>query len=217
MKRALAVLIISLAGTALWAVEARSEDTTGLAKEHFQKGQVQYRLGHFDKALEEYSKSYEYKQLPEILFNIGQCHREMGNYEKAIYSYESFLRQAPASKNRPMAEDLLKESQNKLKEKQEAERRQKEEQARKQEEQKRKEEEQRLAALSRPILAPAPAPAPSSTASVEQQESPFYKTWWFWTIVGGVAAAAAGGTIYAVRAMGQGDLPPGTLGTLDRK
>ena len=47
-------------------------------------------------------------------------------------------------------------------------------------------------------------------------ESAFYETWWFWTIIGGAAAIAVGGTILAVS--GGEELPEGgTLGILDAR
>jgi hypothetical protein len=49
-----------------------------------------------------------------------------------------------------------------------------------------------------------------------EANAPFYKRWWFWSIIGTVAVAAAGGTTYAITSRGGDDGPPAaTLGTVD--
>jgi hypothetical protein len=57
-------------------------------------------------------------------------------------------------------------------------------------------------------------------ATLSAVDSPFYRRWWFWPIVGGVAVAAVGGTLFALSA-GDGRskvVPPaGSLGTVDTR
>src|SRR5262249_44458780 len=48
-------------------------------------------------------------QAPELLFNIGQCYRNLGRYEEATKSYQAFLRVTPNAPNRAKVEALIAE------------------------------------------------------------------------------------------------------------
>jgi len=87
----------------------RQDPDTKLAKEHFYRGEKLFALGRFDKALRAYEAAFEAKPLPEFLFNIGQCHANLGNYEQAIFSLRKFLRLRPNAKNREQVEDYIAE------------------------------------------------------------------------------------------------------------
>ena len=63
-------------------------------------GEKLFALGKFDEALDEYQKAYDAKPLPDFLFNIGQCHRNLGDYEAAIFSFKKFLKLDPEAPNR---------------------------------------------------------------------------------------------------------------------
>lgn len=68
-----------------------------LAKDHYEKAERHYSVGEFDKALEHYKKSFDMSDKPELLFNIAQCHRQLKQYEKAIFFYKLFLSRLPGS------------------------------------------------------------------------------------------------------------------------
>ncbi len=68
-----------------------------------------YELGFFDKALHEAEQAYHLDPLPQILFNIGQCHRGLQHWEKAAYYYQHYLERLPSAPNRATVEDLLTE------------------------------------------------------------------------------------------------------------
>ncbi len=70
--------------------EARAQ-----AKAQVKKGQLDYKLARFEQALEDYSKAYELYPAPALLFNLGQCHRNLKNYERAIFFFEGYLREQP--------------------------------------------------------------------------------------------------------------------------
>ena len=70
-----------------------------------------FKLGLFVEALDEYSKAYQLYPAPPLLFNIGQCHRNLKDWEKAIFFFEGFLSARPDAKNRRQIEDLIRESQ----------------------------------------------------------------------------------------------------------
>jgi hypothetical protein len=75
---------------------------------------VEYNVGHFDQALDLYTKAYEALPKPALLFDIGQCHRMLGHYERAVFFFEGYLREQPEATNREVAEGLLAESKQQL-------------------------------------------------------------------------------------------------------
>jgi tetratricopeptide (TPR) repeat protein len=60
----------------------------------------EYNLGKFDEALKDASDAYELSGQPALLFNIGQCHRALGNWSKAEFFYRGYLRGNPRARNR---------------------------------------------------------------------------------------------------------------------
>lgn len=212
-----ALLLPLLAGGAAWAEDARKQ-----ARELFQAAEQHYKLGRFQEALQEYSRAYELAPLPGFLFNIGQCHRLLHHYERAVFFYEGYLRERPDAANREAVLRLIEESQVKLGKQREEQKRLEEEQQRADEERRRAEairrdkeraeEQARLLALEKDRLA---ALVEARREEDKQGAPAFYQTWWFWTIVGGVVATAAGVTVYAVTAEDNLVLPSGSLGTLD--
>ncbi len=84
------------------------------AKRHFDRGQKLFTLGKFDEALDEYQKAYDASPLPDFLYNIGQCHRNLGDYEQAIFSFKRFLQLDPDAPNREKVEIIIDELEDKL-------------------------------------------------------------------------------------------------------
>ncbi len=170
--------------------------------------------------MQEYSRAYEFAPLAAFLFNMGQCHRQLSNHERAVFFYEGYLRDKPDAKNREMVQRLIQQSKLEL-ERQEAERkrqehltaeREREEKLRLDNERKlRLEKEHNLAIERARLTAQALA---NSQKPVEAQPS-FYQKWWFWTIVGGALAVIVGGTALAMSVEDTMVLPGGSLGTLD--
>lgn len=70
------------------------------AKALFQQAEVHFSVGEFARALELYKEAYKSKPLPGFLFNIGQCHRNLGQCDKAVFFYKQYLLRAgePANK-----------------------------------------------------------------------------------------------------------------------
>lgn len=197
---------------------AFADDNKQKAKKHFKIAEQHYKLGRFQEALAEYSKAYELAPLAGFLFNIGQCHRLLGNHERAVFFYKGYLREKPDARNREAVLKLIKDGQKELdlelaeQKRIEAEQRKAEFQKKERDaERERTREKERMLVLERERLA-----ALAETRREEQEKPPsFYETWWFWTIVGSAVAAAAGGTVYALRSGGDTVLPSGNLGTLD--
>ena len=62
-----------------------------------------FALGKFDDALDEYQKAFDAKPMPDFLFNIGQCYRNLGDYQQAIFSFKKYLKLEPDAPNASMS------------------------------------------------------------------------------------------------------------------
>jgi len=105
-----ALCVVSLAP----GVAAGQSSRIDQAKQQVAAADIHYRLARFTEALDEYTKAYELYPVPALLFNIGQCHRNLKDHAKAIFFFEGYLRDAPAATNRKLVEDLIRESQAEL-------------------------------------------------------------------------------------------------------
>jgi tetratricopeptide (TPR) repeat protein len=115
MTSSLLRVICTLCVTMLLARVAYAEDpATRAAKRHFERGQKLFTLGKFDEALDQYQKAYDASPLPDFLYNIGQCHRNLGDYEQAIFSFKRFLQLDPEAPNREKVEIIIDELEDKL-------------------------------------------------------------------------------------------------------
>lgn len=79
------------------------------AKRLYKEATTKYDVGDFRGALEGYTAAYDQDPRPQLLFNIGQCHKQLHNYDKAIFYFDSFLRNNPKSEHRSLAEELRHE------------------------------------------------------------------------------------------------------------
>ena len=103
----LAVLVVALAAHSAGADDA----ATRTARHHFERGEKLYALTRFSEALDEYQKAFDARPIPDFLFNIGQCYRNLGDYDSAIFSYRKYLTLAPDAPNRAQVEQLITELQ----------------------------------------------------------------------------------------------------------
>jgi tetratricopeptide (TPR) repeat protein len=175
--RALAAVLGLIAALVAVPVSAAARNDSGeeAAKAEFKKGQTAYNLGQFQDALASYTKAYELKALPAILFNIAQCHRQLGNPERAVFFYRRYLELAPAGdKNTATAQQLLDESQAQVVEAQLS---------------------REAAARRPPVGGLASSSAAGAIPSGAIEKTPVYKQWWLWTVVGVVVVGAAVGTV----------------------
>jgi tetratricopeptide (TPR) repeat protein len=216
-------LCLALALIMATAPFARADDAADVAaaQKLFDNGRHLYDLGKFAEALDQFEKAYDLYRAPEFLFNIGQCYRNLKQWEKGIFVFESYLRDKPKTDKRALVEGFIAEMKAALaddqakaaadaKAKEQLDATQKEQEL----ELERRKKEQQLA-LDRQRQE-------QELALERQQEeariqaaargTPIYKKWWFWTIAGGVAVAATGGIVWGTRS---GMLPSGTLGTID--
>ena len=198
----------SLALAALCLASIANAAVPGQARVQLERARQAYDLAHFDAALEGYSEAYRIDPRPAFLFNIAQCHRQLGNYERASFFYRRFLDLSPGRPaNAATVEALLRE----VEARQAEELRQRKLQA-EAALQSRSEADARTEALkaraeqeaAAPKLVPVPPPerpasATVADASLQPRVEPpsVLSRWWFWTGVG-VVAAAAGTTAYLV-------------------
>jgi tetratricopeptide (TPR) repeat protein len=88
----LVVLLLSALATATTAhADALAKPSNAVAREHLTTGNRYYRVREFDKAIEEYKAGAVREDAPVFYYNLGQCYRQLGRYEDAIWHYERFL------------------------------------------------------------------------------------------------------------------------------
>jgi tetratricopeptide (TPR) repeat protein len=231
LAAALALLALLAAGTAQAAAKAK-DGAEAQAKAEFKKGQTAYNLGRFSEALASFSKAYEIKALPPILFNIAQCHRQLGNFERAVFFYRRFLELTPAgSGNAETVSRLLQESETRLAEQQRTAAQTAEEQRQK-DLQKAREAAARAEAdaaqkrhdvidaqaaanaAARPAVGGLTSPS-SQIPPTAVEKTPLHQQWWLWTIVAVVVVGAtATGVGYAVT---EPKPSPTSLGSLNAR
>ena len=104
MSRARAMVgVFATAVLALVVTTARADEVE-TARQLFIQGSKDFDLGHYDKAIEEYSAAYDAKPDPALLYNIAQAHKLAGHPEQAIRFYETFLSRVPDA---PNADEVL--------------------------------------------------------------------------------------------------------------
>ncbi len=92
-RSVLAVVVVIL--YLLVAHTASADSKLEQAQKHFRQGQAYFKAGTFDKAIVEYTAAYDLAPRSSVLFNIGLCHENAGEMEKAIAFYDRFLAVAP--------------------------------------------------------------------------------------------------------------------------
>ena len=215
MIAASAVLIALVALDTGAPPEATDNSAESRGRVLFQKAETNYNLGKFEAARADYQASYDVDPHPALLFDIGQCYRNMGDYERAQFFYRRYTMVAPTSPNRPAVERLIAEME-RLAEEREA-------------------REHPASAAGNPAPgAPGAAPVLAAGGAVgsgrpaehagaqllqspaEQARSapprPLYRRAWFW---GGVGAVVVAGVAAAVVLSHNG--PSGTLPPIDAR
>jgi tetratricopeptide (TPR) repeat protein len=189
---ALAVAAVARPAEARKDEDETSDDGVREARAHFKRGEKLFALGKFEDALAAYEAAYDANPLPELLFNIGQCHRNLEDYDAAIFSFKKYLRLKPSASNRKAVEKLIDE----LEDERAAER-----------ERQREQEEEQLGRV--PLI---PKDGDRDATPPTKRDPAFYQTWWFWT--GVVIVGAGAGTAIYLGTSG-GGLPDSDLGNLD--
>ena len=107
------IRFFSLALAALLAWDARAQGERPVdgdveaARAYTKKGLSFYELGKYSDALEALELAYQKKPVPALLFNIAQCHRQLGHLEQAARLYKSYLRSEPPEAAARQTHELL--------------------------------------------------------------------------------------------------------------
>ncbi|MGB8298879.1 MAG: tetratricopeptide repeat protein, partial [Polyangia bacterium] len=86
-----------------------AEQPSDVATAHVRKATAAYNLGKYAEAAKDYEAAYERTLDANLLFNIGQAYRLAGDRDRAITAYRSFIRSAPDSEQRQLAESKIHE------------------------------------------------------------------------------------------------------------
>ena len=199
--RAIIAIVVGatmLASTALASPTEQAVENKPAARAAFQNALRHYNLSEFSEALASFKEAYRNYPDPSFLFNIAQCHRQLGQKQDAVRSYRAYLREAPTVANRTEVEQLIASLEQSIREER--------------------------ATMSRPPTGamspgspgppaeatptePTTAPAPATTTPTEaapaaavevhaapppKQDKPIYKKWWLWTAVGAVVVVGVG-------------------------
>jgi len=183
----------------------------------FERAQASFNQGRFDEARADYQAAYDAEPLPAFLFNIAQCYRNMGDYERAQLYFHRYTLRDPRGPNRQAAERLAAEM-SKLAE------------ARRNELEAKSPNDEPAAAPSSPaaVTPPTVTTPPDPAAGKRQSPAllvardngqpaptsrPIYRRGWFWAGVGGVVLVGAAAAAIALSA----DQPQGTLAPIDTR
>ncbi|MDB4967740.1 MAG: hypothetical protein JWN44_3429 [Myxococcales bacterium] len=180
MKVLLAFVALALLSTVPRFARAENKN---VARQAYEEGRRRYDLSEFGPALEAFKRAYLNYEDPAFLFNIAQCHRQLGKKDDAIRFYRSYLRNKSDTPNRDEVRAIVAKLESEV-----------------------AEENARVASAARnTTIAPANAapmaaspPTNVLTARPPARRQPVYKRWWLWTIVGVAAAGAATGIAVAL-------------------
>jgi tetratricopeptide (TPR) repeat protein len=84
------------------------------ARRLFEEGKRLFDLRRFREALQRFSRAYELRPLSGFLFNIGQCHRFLGDCQQAVFFYSGFVRENPGTPDATLVEGLITQCRQKL-------------------------------------------------------------------------------------------------------
>lgn len=195
------------------------------ARARFAEGNLAYDVGDFGKALKAFSEAYRLKPLPGFLFNMAQCHRQLGQYSRAAFFYRRYLSLVPDAPSAPVVTELV----------QEMEARAREQEARRQERERAEQDKQVQHARAEAAKAEAEAAARRRAEREDEQRalevrtaqslttpgpqaqagmsSPWTRKWWVWAGAGAAAALVTTGVILATSGP---DARPTSLGNVGR-
>src|SRR5204863_8107463 len=83
------------------------QDDPARAMAHFRLGNRFYQVSDYRAALSEFKQAFLLKEDPVLLFNIAQCHRQLGESKEALTFYRRYLAGVPEASNRQQVERLI--------------------------------------------------------------------------------------------------------------
>lgn len=190
------LLLLAVLPCATWA-----QPVEGQAKRIALEGKKAFDTGDYATAISRYEEAYKLKASPNLLFNLGQCHRKTGRLDEALSYFRRFLETNPSEVQAQATQKVIAEVEAQREEVTRAELARREEaarQAREAEEKAKADEQARLDEI-RVAAARAEAEAAAKKLQLEltrRQETPpppppITTRWWFWTGIAAVVAAGA--------------------------
>jgi len=88
----------------------------------FERGVALYGEGNFQAAAELMEEAYELHPEPILLYNLGRAYGDLGEHQKAINAYRSFLEQEPEAEDREVIEQRIESFERELERRREEER-----------------------------------------------------------------------------------------------
>lgn len=86
------------------------------AQAEFKEGVRLYALGKIRQALAKFSAAYQVLPSPGYRYHMAQCHRKLKEWKQAVFYYEGYLKDNPATSMASLIEGHLKECRRRLKE-----------------------------------------------------------------------------------------------------
>ena len=114
MRALLVMLCLGLAAPALAQPKKPTKAQKAKAKALYDEGLRYYNVGEYDRAVEKFKESYVVVAAPLLLFNIAQAYRLAGDYEAALRSYRTYLRELPRPDNKQQVDQAVKICEEKL-------------------------------------------------------------------------------------------------------
>ncbi len=145
-------LAVMFCTTIAFADDPLAKPKDPMAQQRLAAGNRLYRVREFEKAAEEYKAGSLIEDVPVFHYNLGQCFRQLGKYEDAIWHYERFIeRGKPAGQVRGAVDAFLTQMRAELEKK----------------------------AMRQPPIEPAPEPKPAppqpKTMKVKVPGDPWYR------------------------------------------
>ena len=93
----------------LWLLVWLLAPSASLARIHFAHGQRLFRDHDYRRALEEFTTAAEASptEVPDLWFDIGQCHRNLGHARQATLAFEHYLTLAPDAPDRGKVQAMI--------------------------------------------------------------------------------------------------------------
>jgi tetratricopeptide (TPR) repeat protein len=159
------------------------------SEEAFHRAVHHYNLGEFETALSLFREAYDAAPLPPLLFNIAQCHRNLGNNKEAIFFFERYLEEHPSADNAEEIQVLLADLQER--------------------------ERAKRAVVAAPDAGTEDVALQPETHAPPAEDRSLVEEWWFWTALAAVTVVVAGGSALAVHAARSDGPPEDVIATFD--
>lgn len=92
VRNVMLLFVLVVTGTARADSDPFKKPTSETAREHLSLGNKLFNVRDFEKAVEEYKAGALVEPAPIFDYNLGQCYRELGRYDDAIWHYERFVK-----------------------------------------------------------------------------------------------------------------------------